>query len=127
MPRVSQNSRQTRLPTLSIKRSLRAIRFPSERAVPESRPNALVQLQAHLTMRAQRAIQECLSAATFVIRQGRYSQLPLTDMDAMKLAPIDHHTCSAPIVAVRARAFRARQVRTETTSTCATKQNTMNP
>jgi len=28
--------------------------------------NALVQLQAHLTMRAQRAIQKCLSAATFV-------------------------------------------------------------
>jgi hypothetical protein len=28
--------------------------------------NALVQLQAHLTMRAQRAIQKCLSAATYV-------------------------------------------------------------
>src|SRR5207249_2035179 len=28
--------------------------------------NALVQLRAHLTMRAQRAIQKCLSAATFV-------------------------------------------------------------
>jgi hypothetical protein len=28
--------------------------------------NAFVQLQAHLTMRAQRAIQKCLSAATFV-------------------------------------------------------------
>ena len=33
-------------------------------------PNALVQLQAHLTMRAQRAIQKCLSAATLVRWQG---------------------------------------------------------
>jgi hypothetical protein len=35
----------------------------------EKMPNALVQLQAHLTMRAQRAIQKCLSAATFVSQQ----------------------------------------------------------
>jgi hypothetical protein len=34
------------------------------------RSNALVQLQAHLTVRAQRAIQKWLSAATFVRRQG---------------------------------------------------------
>jgi len=33
-------------------------------------PNALVQLQAHVTMRAQRAIQKCLSAATFVRQRG---------------------------------------------------------
>jgi hypothetical protein len=32
--------------------------------------NALVQLQAHLTMRAQRAIEKCLSAATFVRQPG---------------------------------------------------------
>jgi hypothetical protein len=32
-------------------------------------PNALVQLQVHLTMRAQRAMQKCLSAATFVRRR----------------------------------------------------------
>ena len=39
-------------------------------------PNALVQLQAHLTMRAQRAVQTCLSAATFV-RQRAASQRPV--------------------------------------------------
>jgi hypothetical protein len=33
--------------------------------------NALVQLQAHLTMHAQRAIQKCLSAATFVRQLAR--------------------------------------------------------
>ena len=36
-----------------------------------SPPNALVQLQAHLTMGAQRAIQKCLSAATFVRQAAR--------------------------------------------------------
>ena len=33
-------------------------------------PNALVQPQAHLTMRAQRAIETCLSAATFARQRG---------------------------------------------------------
>jgi hypothetical protein len=38
-------------------------------------PNAQVLLQAQLTMRAQRAIQKCLAAATFVRRQTQ-TELP---------------------------------------------------
>src|SRR4051794_14266089 len=46
-----------------------------------SMPNALVQLQAHLTMRAERASEKCLFAATFVsvhARQTRTRSAPFS-------------------------------------------------
>jgi hypothetical protein len=56
---------ETALITTADKRIKNArMRIPGVSLI--KRPNALVQLQAHLTMRAQRAIQKCLSAATFV-------------------------------------------------------------